>query len=323
MLRYRVASNIFPVALLAGLIAWSIPHPSIAQTYSDQQGLLDRLDRLERDLSQVQGQVYRSDPSPVSSGPRITNENSGPLEVRLSELEEQMRNLTGRVEKAEFAASKVNERLDKVAADNDFRFGELEKKAAAAPEPSADTSESRPKAAVEGKATSSKSAATHDSNPSQKLGSISAKALEHAEEKTTTKDSVDEDSSKSVQDQYDDAFSLLRQSKFDEAEVALKKFIADNGKNPLTGNAFFWLGEAYYAQSAYDKAAVQFLKGYKQSTKGSKAPDSLLKLAISLGKLKKKKEACATFTKLANEFPDASSSVTEKAQEEAARLGCK
>lgn len=327
MLRHHFAFTVNRILLLACVITLSIPQHSLAQSYTDQQSLTDRMDRIERDLTQVQGQVYRGESSPAA-GPRISGANSGSLEIRLSELEEQMRNLTGAVEKATFTATKVNERLDKMSADLDFRFNELEKKAGAAPlaSPTADA-EPAAKATKESKA-AAKSESTPDSADSKKpksLGTVSAKTLENAEKTDAAPKEQDEAKSgdNSAQDQYDYAFSLLRQSKFDEAEIALKKFIEDNGKNPLTGNAYYWLGEAYYAQNAYDKAAVQFLKGYKLYNKGSKAPDSLLKLGSSLAKLKKKKEACATFAKLSNEFPDASSSVAEKAQDEAARIGCK
>lgn len=127
----------------------------------------------------------------------------------------------------------------------------------------------------------------------------------------------------SVKDQYTYAFGFLRQNKFEEAEAALKAFVAAHPKDELAGNARYWLGETYYVRREYVKAAEMFLEGYQNSPTGNKAPDTLLKLGMSLSNLDKKREACATLAKLSKDFPDAPNSILTLAGREREKNGCK
>ncbi|MCW9039726.1 MAG: tetratricopeptide repeat protein, partial [Rhodospirillales bacterium] len=99
--------------------------------------------------------------------------------------------------------------------------------------------------------------------------------------------------------------------------------ISSNGDDPLTGNARYWLGETFYVRGNFRRAAEVFLEGYQKDPAGSKAADSLLKLGMSLSKLEKKPESCATFGKLLKDFPKASSNVRVVAERESKRLDCK
>lgn len=124
------------------------------------------------------------------------------------------------------------------------------------------------------------------------------------------------------QQAYDDAYALLRQSKYPEAEEALKAFLVAYPTDDLTGNAQYWLGETYYVRGQYDQAAVTFAQGfqkYKQSTKG---PDNLLKLGLSMANLGKTAEACAAFTNFEKEFPKANSTLKVRAKTESDKLAC-
>ena len=90
----------------------------------------------------------------------------------------------------------------------------------------------------------------------------------------------------------------------------------------LAGNAHYWLGESHFVRGQYKAAASAFLKGYQGFGKGAKAPDSLLKLAMSLDRLGQKEAACASFAELGTRFPNATATVKTRAQAERARLGC-
>jgi len=72
----------------------------------------------------------------------------------------------------------------------------------------------------------------------------------------------------------------------------------------------------------YVKAAEYFLSGYQANAAASKAPDMLLKLGMSLSKLDKNKDACASFAKLLVEFPKASSRILKKVALESKNIGC-
>jgi tol-pal system protein YbgF len=106
--------------------------------------------------------------------------------------------------------------------------------------------------------------------------------------------------------EYDKAHLLLRKSEYAEAERLFHKFVTENPDHKLTANAYYWLGETLSANQKYEQAAVFFLRSYKQDAKGSKAPDSLLKLAVALVKLDKIEESCASLMRLKKEYPNVS-----------------
>ena len=124
-------------------------------------------------------------------------------------------------------------------------------------------------------------------------------------------------------EQYDYAFGLLRQAKYEQAEVAFKEFLEKHGDDKLVSNAHYWLGETYYVRKNYQPAASVFYQGFKTDPKGSKAAGTLLKLGMSLAKLDKKTEACTTFEKLKTDFPDASHRVLQTVNAEWKKSGCK
>lgn len=122
---------------------------------------------------------------------------------------------------------------------------------------------------------------------------------------------------------YDNALILLKDNKYDQAARLFSEFISKYPGSNMGSNAYFWYAECFYRQSNFEKAALNYLKGYKQYPKGTKAADSLLKLAFSLGEINKKQEACSTLEKLAKEFPQRPSSAIKRANEALDKFGCK
>jgi tol-pal system protein YbgF len=90
----------------------------------------------------------------------------------------------------------------------------------------------------------------------------------------------------------------------------------------LADNARYWLGETYYARGEYARSAEIFLDGYEKNKQSPKAPDTLLKLGLSLSGLGKKKEACASFRELGRAFPNAPEPVKDRAAQESKRIAC-
>ena len=114
--------------------------------------------------------------------------------------------------------------------------------------------------------------------------------------------------------------SLLRRQ-FGDAEAGFSSFVGKYPEHSLAGSAQYWLGETYYVQGDFRQAAQNFLQGYKGYPKSRRAPDSLLKLGISLNKLGQTQQACAAFGALGGEFPNAVDA-KKRAQAESKRAGC-
>jgi tol-pal system protein YbgF len=124
-------------------------------------------------------------------------------------------------------------------------------------------------------------------------------------------------------EQYQYAFDLMRQTKYGEAEQALTTFVDDYPDHPLAGNASYWLGEAYYVRKDYSSAALTFAQTFQKYPQSGKAPDSLLKLGMSLAALGETADACKALQELSSRYPKASGAVKERAAKERAKNGCK
>jgi tol-pal system protein YbgF len=121
---------------------------------------------------------------------------------------------------------------------------------------------------------------------------------------------------------YERAYGYLLQKDYGTAESTFETFLKRHPGHQLAGNAQYWLGETFYVRGQYRAAAAAFLKGYKDYTKSQKAPESLLKLAMSLQRLGQKDAACTSFTEFASKYPNPPPHIKTLAQTEQRRSGC-
>jgi tol-pal system protein YbgF len=126
----------------------------------------------------------------------------------------------------------------------------------------------------------------------------------------------------SPRDEYDSAYGYILNGEYELAESSFKTFLANHPTDRRVGNAQYWLGESLYARSMFREAADAFLKSYTQFPDGAKAPDSLLKLGLSLQGLGERKAACATYDELVAKYPKASKQLRDRAQAEKIRGKC-
>lgn len=121
---------------------------------------------------------------------------------------------------------------------------------------------------------------------------------------------------------YETAYGFLLQQNYGAAEASFSDFLQRYPNDALAGNAQYWLGESFFVRGDYKVAASAFLKGYQTYQRSAKAPDSLLKLAMSLDRLGQREAACTSFNELNTRFPQAPSHVKSRADSERRRLGC-
>lgn len=294
------------------LLAAFLPLPAFAQSYSNRE-VNDRMERLERDLMVLQRQVARGNGtlSPAMGGDNLPIAEGGgaaQAEVRLSAMDEEVRSLRGRVEENEFQLHQLNENFTKLQKDLEFRLNELEQKANASPAPSPDA------------ALPADGNAPEDLTPKD-LGERSVPKGNPPASQTAIPDEPQEFDT--PRDHYNYAFRLLNQTRYEDAANSFKSFTEKYPKDPLIGNAYYWLGETYYIRRDYVKAADQFRQGFEILPAGPKAADNLLKLAMSLNAMKNTKDACTVLGRVASKFKESSPSVAQKAVSEKARIGCK
>lgn len=329
--------------------------PALSQE-TDLKPLLDRLQRLERDIQTMNVQLSRGGTAPSAGGAPASAAAGGQdvsaiarLEVRMAALESEARAATGRAEEVSHQIEQINRRLDKLIGDVDFRLSQLEKGLAEVRGKAPGTVR-RP--ATEGGEAAASDAPARPSTPMMRpdvpgpafatppgvLGTLPREDAERIDrEAGDASPGIGEAPRSPAQsaaaapgvlpdgsprDQYDHAFGLLRQTRYDEAEAALRAFLEAHPDHALAGNAHYWLGETFYVRADYVKAAEVFLDGYQRDPKGSKAADVLLKLGMSLSNLDKKREACAAFDKLTKEFPDAPANIRQVVSRERRKNDC-
>ena len=121
---------------------------------------------------------------------------------------------------------------------------------------------------------------------------------------------------------YEQAYAYLLQKDYASAEAGFEDFLRLHSSHQLAGNAQYWLGETFYVRGQYRAAAAAFLKGYQTYARSPKAPECLLKLAMSLHRLGQKDAACSSYNELATKYPNPPAHVRSMAQAERQRSGC-
>jgi tol-pal system protein YbgF len=144
-------------------------------------------------------------------------------------------------------------------------------------------------------------------------------------ERTTPADGVEQVSLTPAVDTpealYEKNYETLLRRQFGEAEAGFRQFLEKYPDHSLAGSAQYQLGETFYAQANYQEAARNFLNAYKTYPKSRRAPDSLLKLGLSLRKMDQREQACAALGSVGTEFPRAVEA-KKRAQAEFKRAGC-
>ena len=128
---------------------------------------------------------------------------------------------------------------------------------------------------------------------------------------------------KLIKAEFDKAYGLLKEQKYEEAEHALNQFVKHYPKNEYCGNAYYWLGESFTLRKKYNEAAINYIHSFNKFPQNSKADLSMLKLASALNMLGKKKEACATLSKLKAKDANLTPALHKMLEKEMGKIQCK
>lgn len=334
-------ASAFPLSFVAACAAIAIAmvgdvRPALAQ---DVQSLAETVSRLERQLQTLERNIYRSGGAPAAgSGAATAPAAGGPppagtaqLNVRVGEIEEQLRQLTGDVEKVGFEVRQMTSRLDKLVTDVDFRLRSLEQGASAGTGQPAPAREPQAGAAPSGAAQPGTLGTLTESQLRAAGVPPSAPAAAPQNGPVTTSAPGGQTASTAAAvslpagapaAQYEYAFSYLMRRDFPGAEEAFRQFVEGHPDDALAGNAQYWLGETYYVRNDFPAAARTFAEGFQRYPDSGKAADNLLKLGLSLAALERKDDACITFAKLSTAYPGAPVNILQRAKRERDKLGC-
>ena len=299
-------------------------------TFADSHNIYETLEIIKEDLKTLEKAVY-SGTIELNSTNIDSDINSEDVLTRhllkLSEVEEQFRDLTNKFEEINFKLDKLSNRLSKIQADNQIRFQNIESNVVTNEEEINLTS--KPK-------TEDNNILPGSSQP-QDLGSISYKDTETGKENQeiqsieTTNTVLSETfvSEEKIlpegtpNEQYEFATSFLKVGDYNMAERAFREFVNDNSEHNLAGSAQYWYAETFRIRQLFTDAASAYLEGYQKYPESKKAPINLLKLGVSLVQIGEKDQGCLMISGVKKEYPKANQSVLQKAKYEEKKFECK
>jgi tol-pal system protein YbgF len=300
---------------VVALLAMAVP------ARADLVGLTRDLAGLQAELAELRGiQLVQATPS-----------DRARFEVRLGQLEEELRRLTGRIEQLEFGQRNVETRLDQLIQDLDVRLSALEQGGVASGsegEPRQAQAPSEPGPGPDGGPPADQQAdaggqGTQGQAGESTLGVVPESALLDLPRPDPAAATPPASTSLPAQRQYDSAMELLRAGDYPSAERGLELFLDMNPDHPLASNAAYWMAETLYVRKNYAAAASGFARNYRTYGKDApKAPDNLLKLGMSLFGLGEGDKACMSYAELAKEFPNAPTHIEQAVARESERAGC-
>ncbi|MDA8778791.1 tol-pal system protein YbgF [Candidatus Pelagibacter sp.] len=309
----------------------------LQNSFSDNHNIYETLEIIKNDLKTLERAVYSGSieintSSNEQSNIELDNNSEDVLTrhlLKLSEVEDQFRQLTNKFEEINFKLDKLSNRLSKIQADNQIRFQDIES--------SISSGESTIQLSSKPKTDVTKSEILPGSSQPQDLGTISYKDTETSETSQqiqsvdTTATVVTETfqaeekilpQDLSPEKQYEFATSFLKVGDYSTAERAFREFVLSNTEHELAGSAQYWYAETFRIRQLYTDAASAYLEGYQKYPKGTKAPINLLKLGVSMVQIGEKDQGCKMINGVELQYPKANQSVIQKAKYESKKFEC-
>ena len=304
-------------------------------SYADNHNIYETLETIKNDLKTLERAVYSGSVKieTASSGNSNSDSNSNSEDVltrhllKLSEVENQFRELTNKFEEINFKLDKLSNRLSKIQADNQIRFQDIEviinsgeSTTQLTSKPKTDASKDLPGNSQPQDLGSISYKDTETSETSQQIQSVETTGTIVTETFQSEEKILPQDLS--PEKQYEVATSFLKVGDYSTAEIAFREFVLSNSDHDLAGNAQYWYAETFRIRQLYTDAASAYLEGYQKYPKGKKAPINLLKLGVSMVQIGEKDQGCKMISGVELQYPEASQSVIQKAKYESKKFEC-
>ncbi len=284
------------VAVLALVAAWLVvPAPARAQIESREAiQLQNQMLELRRDVQALREQM-RNSGSSGSSGGSIFSRPSGSagagggeltaaLLERVSQLEEQVRRMQGRLDEVDNARQRQGDEMKKDLEDLNFRLGAGGAAAGA----------TRPPPALPATSGAAAGAGAAAAGPGRRTPEVAMQ----------------------------EGNAALARRDYAAAEGAAREVLAFP-RSPRAADAQFLLAQTLAGKRDFQGAAVAFDDTYNRNKIGVHAQPSLLGLANALNAINEKRAACATLDKLKAEFPNPRADLREPIAASRQRAGCR
>jgi tol-pal system protein YbgF len=108
----------------------------------------------------------------------------------------------------------------------------------------------------------------------------------------------------SDRDNYQVAFELLKEQRYEDAGLAFQQFLKTFPDSELADNAQYWLAESHYVTQRFEKALAEFGTVISKFPSSRKVPDALLKMGYCNYELKRWDAARTALLRVQEEFPE-------------------
>jgi len=255
--------------------------PAAALAQRQPESPEQRIERLERQINQLQRQVFPkgrpADTAGFSDEPAATQSSVVTLDQRLDSLERQMSDILRQSEENGNRVRSLEADLAKARADQDQRLATLEQRLTDVAAPPSAATTVVPSVVVPPRAKPVPAATVVPDTPA---GGAAAAATDPGE------------------DAYSNGFHLWESGQYDQAISALKSFTAAYPKHRRVSYANNLVGRALLDQGKAREAAAVLLANYRANSRGERAPDSLYYLGQAEMKLAQPAQACRAYAEL-------------------------
>jgi TolA-binding protein len=274
------------VALLAGGL---LPAGAVAQR--QQPTPEQRIDRLERQVNEIQRRVYPkgrpADTAGFVDDPAATQSSVMTLDQRLDALERQMADMLRQSEENGNRLRMMESSVNQLKSDEDQRISALEQRmndaaTAAASQPATQAPPPASAPPPKGK----------PSSPPPKAAQATPAAAAPGD------DSASGAPTDPGEDAYSQGFHLWEAGNYDQAISTLKAFVSAYPKHRRVSYANNLIGRALLDKGDARAAATALLANYRDNPAGDRAPDSLYYLGQALTKLGQPSQACKAYSEL-------------------------
>jgi len=247
------------------------------QQRRNQQRLADRMVEIELQLSELGKQMRRVQEASEQAvhGDATTEQQLTRLEARATALEGAVQEVSARLEQAR---TEQRQALDQ-------RLAALERQLAGA------KAAPTPKKAAPAPKPAAKKPATSEAKPAPKPAAAAPAA--------------------GIKADYDAALKEIRGGDRKAGIAAMEALVKDHPHSDLTDNAYYWIGEGYYAEGEFESAILKFDDLLIRFPASDKVAGALLKTGMSFAALADKgdrkenlADAKLAFNQVIQRFPD-------------------
>jgi len=275
-MRFRA---VLPFAALAALTL----SPAAAQRRPPTPD--QRIDRLEKQVRQVQKQVFPkgqpADTAGFSDDPAATQDAVNNLNNRLDAVEKQLADIVRQAEENGNRVGQMETELTRLRADQDRRLRALETNSAAAEQDTGATQQSDQSEQA-------------DAPPPRPKPKVESKAIKPEPAALVSTGNADAD----VELAYDQGYQLWSAGKYDAAITSLRAMAKKYPDSRRVSWANNLIGRSLLDKGQPRAAAEALLANYRKDPKGERAQDSLFYLGQALVKLGQPAQACKAYAEL-------------------------